>query len=279
MKKTLNKILHIVVDVLVVVILIISVLILTMILTAQGEGGVPSVFGKAPISVITNSMHGDAPDSFDEGDLLICDVIDHNAENEFNVGDVVTFRQDINGDGADDYVTHRIYKKDGGTYLTKGDNNVSYDQDPNGSVVFKALTENDFVARYTGTKISGFGSVVSYLQTPNGFFLCILLPMIFFFLYQAVRVVVNVIAYNKEKAMIKAQEAIANSDLTEEQKAKAIEEYLASQQKAPDNSDKSDGKEQEPEQNSDSEQPETEQEKDQTEQAFQETAEESEQSE
>lgn len=279
MKKTLNKILHIVVDVLVVVILIISILILTMILTAQGEGGVPSVFGKAPISVITNSMHGDAPDSFDEGDLLICDVIDHNAENEFNVGDVVTFRQDINGDGVEDYVTHRIYKKDGDTYLTKGDNNVSYDQDPNGSVVFETLTENDFVARYTGTKISGFGSVLSYLQTPNGFFLCILLPMIFFFLYQAVRVVVNVIAYNKEKAMIKAQEAIANSDLTEEQKAKAIEEYLASQQKAPDNSDKSDGKEQEPEQNSDSEQPETEQEKDQTEQAFQETAEESEQSE
>lgn len=230
MKKPFVKFLNILVDVLVVCVLIISVLVLTMVLTAQGDGEVPSVFGKAPISVLTNSMHGDAPDDFDQGDLIICDVVDKNAKVDYEKGDIITFKQDINGDEIPDYVTHRIYKinKDG-SYQTKGDNNPTYDQNPDATTVFKDITKTDILAKYNGTKIGGLGGVMSYLQTPLGFFLCILLPMIIFFLYQAVRVVLNLMAYNKEKAMAKAQEAIANADLTEEQKQKAIAEYLAAQ--------------------------------------------------
>jgi signal peptidase len=85
------------------------------------------------------------------------------------------------------------------------------------------------LAVYHGQKISGLGGVINYLQTPMGFFLVILLPMIIFFLYQAVRVVINAMAYSKEKGMQKAQEMIANAGLTEEQKQKAIAEYLAAQ--------------------------------------------------
>lgn len=230
MKKPLIKFLNIIVDILVVCVLIVSVLMLTIIFTSQGDGGVPSVFGKAPISVLTDSMHGDAPDDFDKGDLLICDVVDHNSKLEFKKDDIITFKQDINGDDNPEYVTHRIYKvnKDG-SYLTKGDNNITYDQDPKGSTVFDNITNDDILAKYNGNKFSGVGNVLDFLRDPLGFFLCILLPMIIFFLYQAVRVVLNVIAYNKEKAMAKAQEAIANADLTEEQKQKAIAEYLAAQ--------------------------------------------------
>ena len=230
MKKPFVKVLNIIVDVLVVCVLIISLLVLTMVLTAQGEGGVPSVFGKAPISVLTDSMHGDAPDDFDKGDLLLCDVVDKSVKNEYKKGDIVTFKQDINGDNVEEYVTHRIYNvnKDG-TFQTKGDNNTTYDQDPNATAVFKDIGKTDILAKYTGTKISGLGSVIQYLQTPLGFFLCILLPMIIFFLYQAVRVVLNLMAYNKEKALVQAQEAIASADLTEEQKQRAIAEYLAAQ--------------------------------------------------
>ena len=52
--------------------------------------------------------------------------------------------------------------------------------------------------------------------------------MIIFFVYQAIRVIINVIAYNQEKAIENAQAAVNSSELTEEQKRKAIEEYLAS---------------------------------------------------
>ena len=38
----------------------------------------------------------------------------------------------------------------------------------------------------------------------------------------------NLMAYSKEKAFEEAQSAVNNSELTEEQKKQAIEEYLAS---------------------------------------------------
>lgn len=233
MKQKFIKVLNIVVDILVVCVLIVSVLILTMVLGSQGEGGVPNVFGKAPISILSDSMKGDKPDSFSKGDLLLCDIVDQSSKHKYEVGDVVTFKLsgvDINKDGQEDFITHRIYKvnKDG-SYLTKGDANLSYDQDPKGSSVWPNVGDDNIVAVYNGTKISGLGDFIAYLQTGMGFFLIVLLPMIIFFIYQAVRVVINIIAYNKEKSIKKAQEMIKNADLTEEQKQKAIEEYLAQQ--------------------------------------------------
>lgn len=231
MKKTINKILHVAVDVLIVFILVISIFILTIALTSRGDDGVPSVFGKAPIGVLTNSMHGDKDDDFDKDDLIICDVVTDYKNTEFNVGDIVTFGADINGDGVRDFVTHRLYKQnDDGSFMTKGDNNSTYDQNKTNAVVFPEVNKHDILAVYHGQKISGLGGVINYLQTPNGFFLVILLPMIIFFLYQAVRVVLNAMAYSKEKGELAAREAIANADLTEEQKQKAIAEYLAAQQ-------------------------------------------------
>ena len=45
--------------------------------------------------------------------------------------------------------------------------------------------------------------------------------MIIFFLYTAVRVVLNAMAYSREKGMEQARMAVENADLTEEQKQQA----------------------------------------------------------
>ena len=82
---------------------------------------------------------------------------------------------------------------------------------------------------YQGKKLEGFGSVIDYLQSFWGFFFVIVLPMILFFIYELVRVIRNVMAYTKEKAIVAAKEAAENAELSEAQKQKAIEEYLASQ--------------------------------------------------
>jgi signal peptidase len=228
MKKKMIKLLNIIVDVLIVFILVISVMLLTMVLTSRSGSGVPNIFGKAPITILSDSMHGDKPDCFDKDDLIICDIVESPLDAEYKVGDIVSFRQDLNGDGEAEIVTHRIYRiNPDGSYQTKGDNNETFDQDPNINVVFPDINKIDILATYTGTKLNGIGGIINYLQSPEGFFLVILLPMIIFFIYQAVRVVINAMAYSKEKGFAKAQEAIANADLTEEQKQKAIAEYLA----------------------------------------------------
>lgn len=232
MKKTISKIFNVVIDILIVFVLIISVITLISVFATTRSGeGVPNLFGKAPISVLTDSMAGDAEDAFNKGDLLICDVVKDDAEKNFEVGDIVTFRQDLNNDGEMELVTHRLYeKREDGSFFTKGDANDTYDQNPANATVFGNLYPNDILAVYHGTKIPGVGNFVDFIRSPLGFFICILLPMIIFFVYQAIRVIINAMAYSKEKGRLQAEEAINNSELTEEQKAQAIAEYLAQQQ-------------------------------------------------
>lgn len=229
--KTAKKIFNVVIDILIVLVLVISVITLISVFATTRNGeGVPNLFGKAPISVLTDSMAGDKEDDFNKGDLLICDVVPDDAQRNFEVGDIVTFRQDLNGDGTLELVTHRLYEKqEDGSFYTKGDANTSYDQNPANATVFSNLYPQDILAVYHGTKIPGVGNFVDFIRSPLGFFICILLPMIIFFIYQAVRVVINAMAYSKEKGRLQAEEAINNSQLTEEQKAKAIAEYLAQQ--------------------------------------------------
>ena len=230
MNKTVKKVIHIVVDVLVIAVLIFSVLTLVFALTSKANGGIPNIFGKSPIGVKTNSMHGDNSDSFNEGDLIICDKLDDPLDHEFKEGDIIVFMQDVDGNGEKSLVTHRIYKiNEDGSFLTKGDNNVTYDQDPHNAVVFPSIFKQDVLAVYNGGKIPLVGYFINLLQTQTGFFWIILFPMIIFFIYQAIRVILNAMAYSKEKGAEQARLAVENADLTEEQKAKAIAEYLASQ--------------------------------------------------
>ena len=72
------------------------------------------------------------------------------------------------------------------------------------------------------------------MRQSAGFFLCVLLPMIIFFVYEAIRVIMDLVAYNKEKALEEAQAAVQSAELTEEQKQRAIAEYLASIGQKPD---------------------------------------------
>ena len=219
MKQKIANITHKIVDVLVILVLIVSVLIATLSLTSKSSG-VPNLFGMAPLSVQSGSMTG----TLEVGDLIFCKVT-NDPSMEYKKDDIVTFPIEI--DGVETLNTHRIVdviEDESITYYqTQGDN-----KDTNPIADEELQTASTIKAVYTGTKIGGLGYVLSFLRTQLGFFLCVLLPMIIFIIYEAIRVVLNVIAYNKEKALEEAKNVIANSELTEEQKKKAIEEYLAS---------------------------------------------------
>ena len=218
MSNVLKRIVNIFVDILVVLILIVSILVVMLSLTSKSSG-VPNIFGIAPLSVQTESME----DTINPGDLIFCTLTE--IDDEFQKNDIVTFPIEINGEQV--LNTHRIVEvvEDNNItyYRTQGDN-----KETNPEPDMDLQTSSTIVAKYTGTKIPGLGTVLSFIRTQLGFFLCILLPMIIFFIYEAVRVVMNLLAYNKEKAFEEAQATVNNSELTEEQKQKAIEEYLAS---------------------------------------------------
>lgn len=218
MSKVIKRIFNIFIDILVVFILLVSAFVVVLSLTTESSG-VPNIFGIAPLSVQTASME----DIINPGDLIFCTVSEE--DKEYQVGDIVTFPIEINGEQV--LNTHRIVEvvKDENItyYRTQGDN-----KETNPEPDEELQTASTIVAKYTGTKIAGLGNVLSFIRTQLGFFLCVLLPMIIFFIYEAVRVIMNLMAYSKEKAFEEAQSAVNNSELTEEQKKQAIEEYLAS---------------------------------------------------
>lgn len=225
MSKALKRIINIVIDILVIFILIVSVFVATLSLTTESSG-VPNILGIAPLSVQTASME----DTINPGDLIFCSLTD--VADEFQKDDIVTFPIIVNGEQV--LNTHRIVEvvKDSNItyYRTQGDNkktNPEPDED--------LQTASTIVAKYNSFKIPGLGNVLSFIRTQLGFFLCVLLPMILFFIYEAVRVIMNLLAYNKEKTLEEAKNAVNNSELTEEQKKKAIEEYLASVNQQSDN--------------------------------------------
>ncbi|MFQ9078194.1 MAG: signal peptidase I [Ruminococcus sp.] len=219
MKKVVKRIVNIIIDIIVILILAVSVLIVTLSLTSKSSG-VPNIFGVAPLSVLSSSME----DTINIGDMILCEVTD-DPSYEYEKGDIVTFPITVNGESV--LNTHRIVevvKDDNITYYrTQGDNKKT-NPEPDEEL----QTSSSIVAKYTGTKIGGVGNFLSFIRTQLGFFLCVLLPMIIFFVYEAIRVVLNLLAYNKEKTLEEAKLAVDSAELTEEQKKRAIEEYLAS---------------------------------------------------
>lgn len=219
MKKMLKKIFNIIVDIIVVLILVVSLIVVTLSLTSNSSG-VPNILGIAPLSVQSESME----DTIMVGDLIFCKVT-NSSEYKYEKGDIVTFPIDVDGETV--LNTHRIVdviEDETVTYYeTQGDNKIT---NPQPDIELQPASQ--IVAKYTGFRIPAVGNFLGFIRTQLGFFLCVLLPMIIFFVYEAIRVIMNLIAYNKEKAIVAAQDAVQSAELTEEQKQKAIEEYLAS---------------------------------------------------
>ena len=235
-----KKILGIAVNVIVWAFVAISLLTTVLVFAAQGSrDGVPSVFGVSLITITTESME----DTYKPGDLVFMKKITDAEKLELREGEIITFRApiDIDKDGkTGDLNTHRVYKVTEGSLsvVTKGDNNLIPDNE--GDTPY-TVHHSDIIGKCTEDgKLRGVGSVINFLRSSLGFFLCIILPLILFFLYELYNFI-NVIV--KEKAA-KAAAGVASAD-EEEIKRRAIEEYLAKTQGAAEPEKKADGAESE----------------------------------
>lgn len=232
-KTEAKKIVSIVLNVLVSAFLVFATLvtILTFV-SMNAKDGVPSLFGKSFVSVLTPSMDGNKEGSFKQGDLLVVTKISENEALDLEEGTIVVYRspEDINKDGeTGDINTHRIVSKhvtEGGIvyYQTQGDANSHPDNYEKYGLPY-GIRHTDVVAVYNGhSRVKGFGSVVDFLKSSMGFLLVVVLPMALFFIYE----VYNLIKILMENKLKKAT-ATVSAETEEEIKRRAIEEFLAQQ--------------------------------------------------
>lgn len=198
-----------------------SLVVTILVFSAQGsKDGVPSLFGKSLITISTDSMEP----NFYAGDLVLMQKLDDEGIYNLEPGEIITFHApiDLNGDGViGDINTHRIESISGNTFVTKGDHNLIADNEGDDPYTVHA---SDIIGKVrVEDRIPGVGGVISFLRSSLGFFLCIVLPLILFFLFELYNFI-NILV--TEKAKRTAAQPAPNE---EEIKRRAIEEYLAKQ--------------------------------------------------
>ncbi|MCR3905609.1 MAG: signal peptidase I [Tenericutes bacterium] len=155
----------------------------------KSEDNIANIFGTGFLSVQSDSMEGDLKDSFFKGDMVFVSMLDQQSRTELQVGDIVTyFDTNIRA-----FNTHRIIEviviEDQLYYLTKGDNTPDDDG---------LLHSNQALAVYQSS-ISGLGNALDYLQTPSGFALFVILPVVLILVFEGVVLVKNIMALNHAK--------------------------------------------------------------------------------
>lgn len=209
----MKKALKITLSVLAWILLIFALLITILVFTSDKNNGVPSLFGRMPLTVESGSMEP----TFKEGDLIIAKEIDD--INELKVDDVISFWTNEIVEGSNVINTHRIIEviDENGTksFKTKGDNNDQEDT----YIVYPSK----IIGKWTGTRLGGVGKVMKFLKTKTGFLVCILIPMAIFFLFELFKLIMVIIQMRQPAKLTESDE--------EEIKKRAIEEYLAEQNK------------------------------------------------
>lgn len=241
----------------------------------SGDNSLPSIGGLAFVTIKTDSMDKspNAADyeeggrlykksGFKAGSLIFVNTLTDLEKDQLEVGDVITFSHDLDGDGTAELNTHRIkekYSYDGIVYfVTMGDHNPvadgvfnpitknnDYDEMPNGYVLKSA----DVLGKWNGKKIGGVGRALEFLQTRTGFFVVIILPLIAFFLFELVRFVMVVISLKGKKSedeirqrvmeeLLRAQQAdnanAANASYVETPEPEALPAEEPNSEEAPD---------------------------------------------
>ncbi len=225
--KKYKKVLKIVLNVFIWIFVVFSLFMTILALAAQSNAdGVPAIGGKCFLTVASPSM---SP-TFDKGDLIFGEMLDAEEKISLKEKDVITFYADLDGNGSTELNSHRIvginYDVNGNveSYVTRGDNeqtNPTADEDP--------VKWQYVIAKWNGKKIANVGSFMSFLQSPKGFLLLIVLPLVLFFLYELYVFIKTLLGMKKQKEAIVVQTGITAEE-EEAIKQKAIEEYLKQQQ-------------------------------------------------
>jgi len=229
MQKRTKKILNIALNV-VIGIVCVMILLLAVSTISNRNKGYNSILGYSLYAVKSDSMKGDAKDSFDKGALVISKVLKTDSEKKgLNKGDVITFK-DLTADRKDFINTHRIVEvvANGDVYITKGDNSPANDPD----TIYK-----DVIGVYK-FHINKVGDAILFVQSTTGFLIVVVVPSLLIVVYALYNLFRAYSGYSKAKAAAEMEQRLLQerardqakhdaNKLAEEQAQKAAEQAQA----------------------------------------------------
>ena len=227
-KKTLNAVI-ITIQVLIIVVCIVFSIVLLVSSMGNKEGKLNDIINLMP--VMSDSMVGDNPDSFNIDDLILVKKLSDEDKKNLKVGDIVTFKVYDQTLQAKIYKSHRIVKicQEGDVewydcdVVTQGDAAQKY-VDP--ILEDENLTEEEkyeLIARkgyrdylrfsniegiYTG-KIPKVGGAITFIKQPAAFFGLIVTPLALLLLYNIFVIIRGVTKAKDEKHKAELEESEA----------------------------------------------------------------------
>lgn len=220
MSEKVSKIISTIATVFIIIVILFAAVISFVFYNAKQNKEIPSFLGSTAFAIQTDSME----DEIKEGDFILGKKCD---PKELEVGDIITFYT-VDSSGKAFVNTHRIVEIEetsfGRVFTTKGDN--SPDIDP------RRVYEGDIISQYNGFRIPLLGDFLTFLSGQVGFFLCIVLPVLLYTIWEIYKLV-KVVMHNQKVQMIKD----VNEETPDSVKEAIIAEYLAKQQEENDQQD------------------------------------------
>ena len=213
MSSKLQKLVSTVSNIVIVIIILFAAIVSLMAVNAKNNDNIPSLFGYTTFSIQTDSMEG----TINPGDLIVGKVVED--KDNLEEGMIISFHT-VNDDGEYFINTHTIItvNRNGSyvSYETQGDNEEYPDK--------RLVAPGDIISVYTGVRIPLLGYVITFLSGKVGFFICIVLPVLLYTIWQVYKLVVAVMHNQKLKIIEEAQ-----GQTSDEVKQAIINEYLAKQ--------------------------------------------------
>lgn len=220
MEKSRNprRVVSIVVNALFYVLIALILVLSLAVISNKDRNQITSVFGRGIVPILSDSMDGNESNSFKKGDLLIVNLLSEDEKQNLAVGDTIVFYS-VQYDAL---IAHRIIEVNTsvGFVITRGDK-AEKDAVLSGNPI---ETYNDVPVIFASIQglsmsiIPNVGGVVTYLQTPTGFGLIVVLPTILFLAYALIRFIRDLVKSKEGKIMQKSEEekALLKQQLLEE---------------------------------------------------------------
>ena len=218
----LKKIIKITMNISFYVVIISLILFAVANIRIKKENNIANIFGYGFLSVQSNSMYGDLDDSFEKGDMIFVKLLDETNKNSLNVGDIVTY-YDLS---IRAFNTHRIIEinLEADYIITQADYNPvseSANTSPDQPITFEQV-----IAVYD-SHVSKLGTTLDYVQSPNGFAVVVILPVVIILFYEAFKLFKNIMVLNREKIESKYKEDLDKThELLEIEKQKIREALI-----------------------------------------------------
>lgn len=224
-KKTSMKILSIIGNVVFYVLIAVLLLFSISNISSKREDDIPAVFSRGFVNVLSSSMDGNETNyrvnSFKKDALVFVKILNDESKAQLQVGDVVVFWGQLSPTDptVKAFVIHRIIEIDGNQITTQGDNPIT------NATITETHNINAIKAVAT-SKVEGIGGAIGYLQSPTGFLIFVVVPLILLVVFETVILIRFILQRNKVKLEVEyaLEKERLKAELMEEIKKREKEE-------------------------------------------------------